>query len=115
MLFSALTVAVAMSGSLVFPIDIPRSPAWTGIMIVVSSAAAAILALPALLALLGPRSTAGTCSPGSGAPGRLLAATARARPVQVAGHVPAWGEAVPAGAALPTDPTKGVESELVTP
>jgi RND superfamily putative drug exporter len=54
-LFSAATVAVALSALLVFPQYFLRSMAYAGISVVVLAAGAALVVLPALLALLGPR------------------------------------------------------------
>ncbi|NRQ33619.1 MMPL family transporter [Nonomuraea sp. NN258] len=54
-LFSALTVAVAVAGLFVFPVDILRSLAWAAITVVVLCAASSLLVLPALLAVLGDR------------------------------------------------------------
>ncbi|KJY22183.1 MULTISPECIES: MMPL family transporter [unclassified Streptomyces] len=54
-LFSALTVAVALSAMLVFPLYFLRSLAYAGITVVLVSALAALTVLPAVLALLGRR------------------------------------------------------------
>jgi putative drug exporter of the RND superfamily len=54
-LFSALTVALSLSALLVFPVYFLRSFAYAGIAVVVLAAATALLVLPALLAVLGPR------------------------------------------------------------
>ncbi|MFC4507144.1 MULTISPECIES: MMPL family transporter [Streptomyces] len=54
-LFSAATVAVSLAAMLVFPLYFLRSLAYAGISVVVLAAAAALLVLPALLAVLGPR------------------------------------------------------------
>jgi RND superfamily putative drug exporter len=53
-LFSAVTVALAMAALLVFPLYFLRSFAYGGIAVVVLAAAGALLVLPALLAVLGP-------------------------------------------------------------
>jgi RND superfamily putative drug exporter len=53
-LFSAVTVALAMAALLVFPLYFLRSFAYAGIAVVVLAAAGALLVLPALLAVLGP-------------------------------------------------------------
>ncbi|WP_203861834.1 MMPL family transporter [Plantactinospora mayteni] len=58
--FSALTVAVSLSALLVFPLSFLRSFAYAGVAVVVSAAAGALLTLPALLAVLGPRVNAGS-------------------------------------------------------
>ncbi|MFC8571784.1 MMPL family transporter [Streptomyces sp. NPDC057245] len=54
-LFSAATVAVSLAAMLVFPLYFLRSLAYAGISVVVLAAASALLVLPALLAVLGPR------------------------------------------------------------
>ncbi|MEW9533745.1 MMPL family transporter [Microbispora sp. NPDC049125] len=54
-LFSAITVAAALSVLLVFPQPYLRSLALSGVLTVVSAALYALLVLPALLALLGHR------------------------------------------------------------
>jgi putative drug exporter of the RND superfamily len=54
-LFSALTVALALSALLVFPFYFLRSFAYAGIPTALVAAVAALVALPALLAVLGPR------------------------------------------------------------
>ncbi|GAA2669928.1 MMPL family transporter [Actinoplanes palleronii] len=53
--FSAATVAVALCSLLVFPQYFLRSFAYAGIAVVVTTVGAALLVLPALLALLGHR------------------------------------------------------------
>ncbi|MFB4319285.1 MMPL family transporter [Actinomadura sp. 21ATH] len=54
-LFSAVTVMVALSGLLAFPLPALRSLACTAMTVVLMAAAAALLVLPALLALIGTR------------------------------------------------------------
>lgn len=54
-LFSAATVAVSLAAMLVFPLYFLRSLAYAGISVVVLAAAAALVVLPALLAVLGRR------------------------------------------------------------
>jgi putative drug exporter of the RND superfamily len=54
-LFSALTVALAAGGLLVFPLYFLRSLGWAAVAVVLFSALAALLVLPAVLALLGGR------------------------------------------------------------
>ncbi|MFJ7156690.1 MMPL family transporter [Streptomyces sp. NPDC101118] len=54
-LFSALTVAVALSGMLFFPMYFLRSFAYAGVAVVLLAAAAALVLLPAALVLLGDR------------------------------------------------------------
>jgi putative drug exporter of the RND superfamily len=53
--FSALIVAASLSALLVFPLYFLRSFAYAGSAVVLSAAAGALLTLPALLAVLGPR------------------------------------------------------------
>lgn len=54
-LFSALTVAVALSAMLFFPMYFLRSFAYAGVAVVLLAAAAALILLPAALVLLGER------------------------------------------------------------
>ncbi|MFJ9584743.1 MMPL family transporter [Streptomyces acidicola] len=54
-LFSAATVAVSLAAMLVFPLYFLRSLAYAGISVVVLAAVAALIVLPALLAVLGRR------------------------------------------------------------
>jgi RND superfamily putative drug exporter len=54
-LFSALTVALSMSALLVFPLYFLRSFAYAGALVVALATLAALLLLPALLTVLGPR------------------------------------------------------------
>jgi putative drug exporter of the RND superfamily len=54
-LFSALTVAVSLAALLVFPMFFLRSFAYAGIAVVGLASVGAIVILPALLALIGPR------------------------------------------------------------
>jgi putative drug exporter of the RND superfamily len=53
--FSALTVAIALSSMLVFPAFFLRSFAYAGIAVVLFAALAAVVVIPASLALLGDR------------------------------------------------------------
>ncbi|MDQ3533766.1 MAG: MMPL family transporter [Actinomycetota bacterium] len=53
--FSALTVALSLAALMVFPLYFLRSFAYAGIAVVILAAAVAIVFLPALLVLLGPR------------------------------------------------------------
>ena len=53
--FSAATVAVSLAALLVFPIAYLRSFAYAGVAVVLLAAVGAVLVLPALLAVLGPR------------------------------------------------------------
>jgi len=52
---SGLTVALSLSGLLLFPMPFLRSMAWGGVAAVLIAMLAALTALPALLAVLGPR------------------------------------------------------------
>ncbi|MEV6108524.1 MMPL family transporter [Streptomyces sp. NPDC051940] len=63
-LFSALTVAVALSAMLLFPQYFLRSFAYAGIAVVLLAAAAALIVLPAALVLLGRRVDAWRILPG---------------------------------------------------
>ena len=91
--FSALIVAASLSALLVFPLYFLRSFAYAGIAVVLSAAAGALLTLPALLAVLGPRINAWSFRRQAAAPGgtgnergfwhRLAGAVMR-RPVLVA-------------------------------
>ncbi|MCM2391797.1 MMPL family transporter [Streptomyces albipurpureus] len=54
-LFSAATVAVSLAAMMVFPLYFLRSLAYAGISVVVLAAVAALVVLPALLVVLGPR------------------------------------------------------------
>jgi putative drug exporter of the RND superfamily len=53
--FSAATVAVSLAALLVFPIAYLRSFAYAGVAVVALAGAGAVVVLPALLAVLGPR------------------------------------------------------------
>ena len=53
--FSAATVAAALAALLVFPVYFLRSFAYAGISVVAVATLSALIVLPALLALLGPR------------------------------------------------------------
>ena len=86
-LFSALTVAAALSALLVFPLYFLRSFAYAGVGVVAIAAASALIIIPALLAVLGPKVNAGKlpwskADRGSAAPfwGRLASRVMR-RPV----------------------------------
>ena len=57
--FSALTVAAALAALLVFPVYFLKSFAYAGVSVTIFAAASALLVLPALLALLGPKVNAG--------------------------------------------------------
>ena len=58
-MFSASTVAVALAALLLFPLYFLRSFAYAGIGVIVIAMAAALIVLPALLAVLGTRVNAG--------------------------------------------------------
>jgi putative drug exporter of the RND superfamily len=92
-LFSGLAVAAALAALLVFPLYFLRSFAYAGIGVVAIAVAGAIVALPALLAVLGTRVNAGSLPwlrrPRSAAApfwGRL-AARAMRRPLLAGGAV----------------------------
>ncbi len=53
--FSALTVALSLAALMVFPLYFLRSFAYAGIAVVILAAAVAIVFLPALLVVLGPK------------------------------------------------------------
>jgi RND superfamily putative drug exporter len=53
--FSALTVASSLAALLVFPLSFLRSFAYAGVAVTVLAATGAVIVLPALLAVLGPR------------------------------------------------------------
>jgi RND superfamily putative drug exporter len=57
--FSAATVAAALAALLVFPVYFLRSFAYAGISVVAIAAVSAVVILPALLVVLGPRVNAG--------------------------------------------------------
>ncbi|WP_133895372.1 MMPL family transporter [Streptomyces sp. KS 21] len=107
-LFSAVTVALALAAMFVFPLPFLRSMACASIAVVLLSALASVTALPALLILLGARITRATPpmalirrlrsirrshgtanrqphEPGTSATWRRIAETATARPVLLAG------------------------------
>ncbi|PZR99859.1 MAG: transporter [Candidatus Nephthysia bennettiae] len=54
-LFSAITVAVALASMLVFPLTFLHSFAYAGVAVVALAALGAILLLPAIIKLIGPR------------------------------------------------------------
>jgi len=54
-LFSAMTVALSLAAMLVFPLYFLRSFAYSGIAVVALATVAALLLLPAVLTLIGPR------------------------------------------------------------
>ncbi|HEX2361910.1 MAG TPA: MMPL family transporter, partial [Jiangellaceae bacterium] len=92
-LFSGLAVAAALAALLVFPLYFLRSFAYAGIGVVAIAVAGALIALPALLAVLGTRVNAGSLPwlrrPSSAAApfwGRLAARVMR-RPVLAGGAV----------------------------
>ena len=66
--FSGLTVAVALSALLLFPLFFLRSFAYAGIGVVVIAMVSALVALPALLAVLGHRVNGGRVPWAKGAP-----------------------------------------------
>jgi putative drug exporter of the RND superfamily len=90
--FSALIVAASLSALLVFPLYFLRSFAYAGTAVVLSAAAGALLTLPALLAVLGPRVNAWSFRRRAAVPGTAgengfwhrLAGVVMRRPVPVA-------------------------------
>jgi RND superfamily putative drug exporter len=58
-LFSAATVAAALASLLIFPLYFLRSFAYAGVGVVAIAAISALIIVPALLALLGPKVNAG--------------------------------------------------------
>jgi RND superfamily putative drug exporter len=77
-LFSSLTVAAAMASLLVFPLQFLYSMGIGGIFVSLASAVVALVVLPAVLAVLGPRVNAGSPArwkvpPSSGRWARLAA------------------------------------------
>jgi RND superfamily putative drug exporter len=87
-LFSAIAVAASLSALLLFPIVFLRSFAYAGIPVVALAAAGAIVTLPALLALLGPRIDMWSVrrAPETAGPGAWyrIARAVMARPIPVA-------------------------------
>jgi RND superfamily putative drug exporter len=67
-LFSAATVAVALAALLVFPLYFLRSFAYAGIGVILIAMLSALLALPAILTVLGHRVNAGRLPWAKGAP-----------------------------------------------
>ncbi|MDQ1391128.1 MAG: putative drug exporter of the superfamily [Acidimicrobiaceae bacterium] len=67
--FSATTVAVSLAALLVFPLYFLKSFAYAGIAVTILAAVGAVVVLPAILAVLGPRVDLGTLG------GRLKART----------------------------------------
>jgi putative drug exporter of the RND superfamily len=90
-MFSGATVVAALAVLLIFPLYFLRSFAYAGIGVVLISMAAAVVVLPALLAVLGPRVNAGRLpwtrnrTPSTAAPfwGRLAGQVMR-RPALIA-------------------------------
>ncbi|MER7468167.1 MMPL family transporter [Streptomyces sp. NPDC097981] len=62
-LFSALTVAVALCALFVFPLPFLHSMAWAGLSVVTLSALATVTVMPALLTLLGDRISRASARP----------------------------------------------------
>ena len=91
-LFSAITVAIALASLAIFPIAFLRSFAYAGTGVVALAAVAAVVVLPAVLHLLGPRIEMGRIrrARAGGEEGSFWYARARAvmrRPVLVAATV----------------------------
>ncbi|MFI6676122.1 MMPL family transporter [Kribbella sp. NPDC050470] len=88
--FSAMTVAVALAALLMFPLFFLRSFAYAGIGVIVIAMVTALVVLPALLTVLGPRVNAGRLPWLKGAPTTVapfwgrLAGLAMRRPTLVA-------------------------------
>jgi len=89
-LFSSATIAVALLALMVFPLYFLRSFAYAGVAVVAIAAAGALITMPALLRVLGPRVNAlrvgrrrAPAVAGTGFWGRLAAAVMR-RPVLAA-------------------------------
>jgi putative drug exporter of the RND superfamily len=87
-LFSAVTVAIALASLAIFPIAFLRSFAYAGTGVVALAAAGAVVVLPAVLHVLGPRIEMGRLRPAASArvEGRFWYERARAvmrRPVAV--------------------------------
>ena len=55
MAFSALTVAISLGALVVFPLGFLRSFAYAGVAVVLIAGVTAVVVLPALLAVLGPK------------------------------------------------------------
>jgi RND superfamily putative drug exporter len=101
-LFSSLTVGLSLAAMLVFPFYFLRSFAYAGIAVVVVAATGAVVVLPALISLLGPRVNAWDVRPalrhllrlapragrdGEGGFWRRLALAVMRRPVAFGGAV----------------------------
>jgi len=91
--FSALTVAGSLVALLVFPMSYLRSFAYAGFAVVALSAAGALVVLPALLRLLGPKVAWGSVRRGRWSPG----AVPRNRPAGTAGAGQSADGAQPGG------------------
>ena len=96
-LFSAATVAISLAALLVFPTPFLRSFAYAGIAVAVLAAVGAVVVLPAMLAVLGPRVDAlavgrrrtRPVEPGTGVWHRI-ATTVMRRPLSIATAVVAF-------------------------
>jgi RND superfamily putative drug exporter len=98
-LFSGLTVIVALSVMLVFPLFFLRSMAYAGIAVTAVAVLAAVVALPALLMVLGPRVNALKVGGIIGFVRRRRARAAAAATAAAAAHGAAGaGVGAPAGA-----------------
>ena len=79
MLFSAVTVAAALAGLMVFPQRFLFSMGVAGVMVALIAAAIALLVLPAVLALLGtPHQQRSRRSPGAAAASTPTSSSRRA-------------------------------------
>ncbi|MFW2384066.1 MAG: MMPL family transporter, partial [Acidimicrobiales bacterium] len=90
--FSALTVAVSLAALLVFPLYFLRSFAYAGVVVVLVAALAAIVSLPAVLVILGPRVDKGRIrrketTPAGGGFWHGVATTVMRRPITIAAVV----------------------------
>lgn len=116
-LFSALTVAVALSAMLFFPMYFLRSFAYAGVAVVLLAAAAALVVLPAALVLLGERVNSfdlrrlwRRAGPAGSAPGRAAGGRGWARLTDlVMRRAPVFAVATTAGLLLLGLPFLGVK------
>jgi RND superfamily putative drug exporter len=87
-LFSAATVMVSLAAMLVFPLAFLRSFGYAGIAVVALAAVGAVIVLPALLAVLGPRverlRVRRVQAAGSGKGWHRMAMTVMKRPIPIA-------------------------------
>lgn len=103
--FSAITVAISLSALLIFPLYFLRSFAYGGIGVLIVAMIVSVVALPALLAVLGPRvdalrigkrATTSRASSGGGLWHRIATTVMRRpAPIAVAGIVILVGVGIP--------------------